>query len=613
MPELFFKGKEFVYNHHLTVPYRPLEMNAKKSIGKPSLNGNLIIHGDNLHALKALLPLYAGKVDCIFIDPPYNTGNEGWNYNDNVNSPMMKEWLSSNPVNSEDMLRHDKWCSMMWPRLTLLRELLSDGGLIAITIDDNELPDLWLLMDSIFGEENLVACAPWLSEPSGGKEKTGLRTGHEYVLLFSKGGTELTQDLINRGELTLTDESGQYLKGRELRKWGGVSLREDRPGQWFALKTPDGTKVWPIRNDGKDGHWRWGPENPEMKGILGNPTSAHWELRPFDKGVTWKGLRERWVPYEKVRTSEKPVGWKTWLDDLAYNSDGTRVIKEIFGEKCFDTPKPVELIGWVLSLVPSDSCLVLDSFAGSGTTGHAVLEANASDGGSRRFILIEGEDYADKLTAERVRRVMKGYKFEGTQKEELIRESVTYTTLKNPEKLMKQVEAVENLEGHRFDGIKKEVKDGELVVTGEKRVTKKTEGLGGEFTYCTLGEPIDLDKLLTGKSLPEYEAVGAWLFHTATGEALLTNKIRKSNWYLGESAAYHVWLVYKPELEFLKSSKASLTLELAEKIAQELPTAKSGKKHLVFAPAKYVPNKTLLPLGVEYAPLPFALYRVEKD
>jgi adenine-specific DNA-methyltransferase len=611
MPELQFKGKEFVYNHHLTVPFRPLEMVASKSIGKPNLNGNLIIHGDNLHALKALLPLYAGKVDCIFIDPPYNTGNEGWNYNDNVNSPMMKEWLSSNPVNTDDMLRHDKWCAMMWPRLTLLRELLSEGGLIAITIDNNELSNLWQLMDSIFGEENIVACAPWLSEPSGGKEKTGLRTGHEYVLLFSKGDTDLTQDIVNRGELTLTDENGQYLKGRELRKWGGTSLRADRQGQWFPLKAPDGTTVWPIRNDGKDGHWRWGPDNPEMKAIMKNPQSAHWELRPFDEGVRWKGLTKRWVPYEKVRMSEKPVGWSTWLDDLAYNSDGTRVIKEIFGDKRFDTPKPVELVGWVLSLVPSDSCLVLDSFAGSGTTGHAVLEANARDGGSRRFVLVESEKYADAVTAERVRRVIKGYQFEGTQKEELLRESLTFSTLKNPDRLMREVHAIENLEAHRFDNFKKELKDGELIVIGEKQVTKKTDGLGGEFTFCTLGDPLDLDKILTGKSLPDYEAVGAWLFHTATGESLSSSETRESIWYVGESVAYYVWLVYKPDLDFLKSNKAALTLDLAQKIASD-PDRK-GKRHLVFAPAKYVPNKTLLPMGVEYAPLPFALYRVEKD
>ena len=150
MPELLFKGKEFVYNHHLPA-IRPLEMDASKSIGKPNLNGNLIIHGDNLHALKALLPIYAGKVDCIFIDPPYNTGKEGWRYNDNVNSPMLKEWLSSNPVNADDMLRHDKWCAMMYPRLKLLHELLSPKGSLWMTLDDNENHRARLVLDEIFG------------------------------------------------------------------------------------------------------------------------------------------------------------------------------------------------------------------------------------------------------------------------------------------------------------------------------------------------------------------------------------------------------------------------------------------------------------------------------
>lgn len=138
MPELNSKGKEFVYNHHLSVPFRPLEPDSDKSIGDGTVDGNLIIHGDNLHALKALLPMYASKIDCIFIDPPYNTGNEGWSYNVNVNAPMIREWLSSNPVDGDDMLRHDKWLTMMWPRLRLLNELLSDEGSIWITLDDHK-------------------------------------------------------------------------------------------------------------------------------------------------------------------------------------------------------------------------------------------------------------------------------------------------------------------------------------------------------------------------------------------------------------------------------------------------------------------------------------------
>lgn len=152
MPELHFKGKEFVYNHHLTVPYRPLIAQPDKSLGDNS--ENLIIHGDNLHALKALLPRYAGKVDCIFIDPPYNTGEENWSYNDNVNSPITQEWLNSNSVNKDDMLRHDKWLCMMYPRMKLLKELLATNGFIAVTIDDNELDNLLLLMDEIFQSDN---------------------------------------------------------------------------------------------------------------------------------------------------------------------------------------------------------------------------------------------------------------------------------------------------------------------------------------------------------------------------------------------------------------------------------------------------------------------------
>lgn len=608
MPELQFKGKEFVYNHHLSVPYRPLVPDATKSVGETALSGNLIIHGDNLHALKALLPLYAGKVDCIFIDPPYNTGASSWNYNDNVNSQMMQEWLKSNPVNADDMLRHDKWLCLMTPRLKLLHELMADEAIIAITIDNNELARLWQLMDEIFGETSFVACAPWLSEPSGGKEKTGLRTGHEYVLIYSKGSPSLSQDEIDRGDLALTDQEGPYLKGRELRKWGGTSLREDRPGQWFALTAPDGSAVYPIRNDGKEGHWRWGKNNTAMREILKNPGAAHWEKRPFDPGVTWQGQTERWVPYEKIRESLKGVGWKTWLDNIGYNADGTRLIKEIFGEKVFDTPKPIELIEWIISLLPNDNAIVLDSFAGSGTTAHAVLTANQRDGGERKFILVECEDYAETITAERVRRVINGYAFEGKQKTELMREPINFTALKKAGKLLNSIAAIENLHGHEYNRISKKVENDTLVVIGEKDVEEMAEGLGGSFTYCTLGDPLDLDKMLTGESLPEFETLAAWLFHTATGQTLDTAQINKQTGFVGEGGGYMVWLSYQPDLAYLQSKNAALTLSLAEQLHKAHP----DKRHLVFAPAKYVANKMLLPLGVDYAPLPWALYRLEK-
>jgi adenine-specific DNA-methyltransferase len=274
-------------------------------------------------------------------------------------------------------------------------------------------------------------------------------------------------------------------------------------------------------------------------------------------------------------------------------------------DEVFITPKPVQLIERVLQLATQLNSIVLDSFAGSATTAHAVLKANAKDGGHRKFILVECENYADRLTAERVRRVINGYAFQGTQREELLRENLTFTSLKKVDKLLERIASIENQESHRFDKITKTVKGGLLIVEGEKKITERVEGLGGNFTYCTLSEPVDLDKMLTGEHLPDYGALGAWLFHTATGEVLNLAAINTATWYLGESSAYHVWLVYKPDLDFLTSREAALTLTLAEKIVK----AKNGKRHLVFAPAKYAPNKTLFPLGMEYAPLPYALYQ----
>ena len=278
----------------------------------------------------------------------------------------------------------------------------------------------------------------------------------------------------------------------------------------------------------------------------------------------------------------------------------------------FQTPKPVELLARILRLAAADQeALVLDSFAGSGTTAHAVLEANKRDGGNRRFILVEMEDYADGLTAERVRRVINGYAFTGTQRTELMRENMTWSKLKKADTLTETIEGIESLHGHEYDAIKKTVKGGELIVTGERAIEECTEGLGGSFTYCTLGAPVELDKVLSGETLPPYEGIGAALFHMVTNRVLDPETVRETDCYLGETDGQHVWLIYKPDLDWLKSPEAALTLTRARAFASADPE----KRHLVFAPARYVSQKMLAEqnIPVEFVPLPFALYRIDRS
>lgn len=560
MATLNFKGKSIIQNYHYTVKYHQLISKKDKSLtGNISLQDNLIIHGDNLKSLKALLPIYSGKIDVICIDPPYNSGETRWVYSDNVNSnSMLQEWFGK-VVDKEDLTKHDKWLCMMTPRLKMMKELLSQDGLIAIAIDDEEVFNLGLLMDEIFEPDNRLACAPWLSDPSGGKQKSLLRIGHEYVLIYKKNSL----DKFNREVIAVSgeikqDEYGQYRIGRELNKWGSESLREDRPEQWYPLKAPDGTEVFPIRNDGKEGRWRWGRNNSKVKEILDNPEHAHWEIRKFDEGVTYNGKTERWFPYEKIREDEKLRGWRTWLDNVGFNSDATREIKEIFGEKIFDTPKPTSLMKWLINQHGDDSALILDSFAGTGTTGHAVLALNKEDNGNRRFILIQCDEFNKKtgktenicnsITAERIRRVIKG------------------------------------------------------VPTAKDKNLK--EGLGGTFSYFELGDPIEMESILEGDNLPTYDELARYVFYTATGEEFDSSRIDESRNFIGETKECEVYLFYKPDIDYLKS--IALTLDRAKGLGSY-----NGKKRLVFAPNKYLDNEYLLQYRIEYCQLPFEIYKLK--
>ena len=606
MPELVFKGKEYVYNHHLTVPYRPLVAHADKSVGPADLGGNLIIHGDNLHALKSLLPRYAGKVDLVFIDPPYNTGNENWSYNDNVNSPIMREWLRSNPVNAEDMLRHDKWLCMMWPRLVLLRELLSEQGSLWMTLDDNEAHRARGILDEVFGVDNFVANISWEKRFTRSNNAKMFYSIKDSVIVYRKSEVlNVIKEARNeKSDSTYANPDNDPRGPWMTASYVNPATKQERTSLVYKIPRPKDGK--PIEHETHA--WKYGPDE---------------HSRHVSESLLWwgnDGLAE--YPRLKLFLNEAsplvPVDlWR--YDEVGTTDDAGLELKEIFGSQVFDTPKPTRLIEKILQLGSAKDSIVLDSFAGSGTTAHAVLKLNSKDGGNRRFILVESEDYADRVTAERVRRVVKGYAFSGTKREELLRERITLGRLQKVDKLLEKIEVIKSKEGfedtpdlaskgeevRRFDKITTKLESGELVVEGEKRISERVEGLGGEFAFCTLGEPIDPEKILSGENLPDYESLGAWLFHTATGGTLDARRMKPASFYLGDAEDRHLWLIYKPDLAFLKSPEAALTLSFAKSLREK----KHDKKHLVFAAAKFLSNRQLLEHGVEFAPMPFALYR----
>ena len=628
MPEIVFKGKEYVYNHHLTVPYRPLLPQADKGIGAADLAGNLVIHGDNLHALKSLLPRYAGAVDLIFIDPPYNTGNEGWCYSDNVNSPIMKEWLSTNPVDGEDLLRHDKWLCMMWPRLVLLRELLSERGSLWMTLDDNEVQHARMVLDEIFGAENFVATCIWHKMDSPKNTAEFFSEDHDYMLVYAKAKSEWHLNLLPRSESMLARYKNPDNDPRGPWLLSDLAARNQYTQGLYPITTPSG------------------------RVIEGPPTGSYWRVSrekfddlDADKRIWWgegntrPGIKRYLSEVKSGVVPQTLWGWQEVGSTRNSKQELSQIMSSGLDGELFITPKPVSLVERIIEIGADEDALVLDSFAGSGTTAHAVLKANAKDGGNRKFILVEGEDYADRLTAERVRRAIDGYAWVGTQRETLLEEKITWTQFKKADVMLEKVKAVQVREGfaeesaqmslgdaphpgplpasgakeknakRRFDKLNVKVEDGVLRVEGEKRISERVEGLGGSFTYCTLGEPLNVQKLLSGEHLPDFDALGAWLFHTATGGALPARPKAVPPFYLGEALDRHAWLIYEPSLSFLKSPDAALTLSRAKEIAGWGQTRKDGKGHLVFAPAKYMSHKQLLEYGIEFAQLPFALYR----
>ena len=537
---LNFAYKEIITSHHLQVLPRPLIPDAKKSLNlnkNNPLDDNLIIHGDNLEALKALLPKYGGRVKCVYIDPPYNTGNEGWKYNDNVNSPYFKHWLKKT-VDIEDLARHDKWCCMMWPRLNLLKELLSEDGSIFVSIDDNELHHLRAMMDEIFGEENfrnIISVRRGIKNVQSQFEYTSsLNVGWESILFYSKSPDTRFRHLT------------RHLEKKTPGGWNNHWRGTDRRNLRYPLMgiTPE------------SGQWRWSEERSlvaisnykKMTNEIGETPSndeiAEWYFAQSPQKPDLLRMSKSGKPEHYVAPTNRKIVSSLWTDLIANETNST--VKQMTNE--FDNPKNTKLLQRIVEYAcgKNRDGIILDSFAGSGTTAHAVLALN-KDSGNRKFILVECEDYAHTITAERVRRVINGV----------------------------------------LDAKSKTIRN----------------GTGGSFTYCTLGEPIDVEKMLTGESLPNASTIASYLLYQATG--ISTGKTLRPTkdglFYSTDSINYY--LIYKPSLDYLRSNKASLTAKHAKAISMK------GKPAVVFAADKEQSQRDLSMLNIKFCRLPDAIVR----
>jgi adenine-specific DNA-methyltransferase len=589
MPSLNWIGRKAVENHHKEVPFHLLKCDSKLSVGDPG-TGSLLVEGDNLLALKALLPYYAGEVKCIYIDPPYNTGNEKWVYNDNVNSPQIREWLGKvvGPE-GEDLSRHDKWLCMMYPRLTLLRLFLRQDGTIIVSIDDHEASHLHCIMDEIFGRNNFIAKLVW---EKGRKNDAKLfSVGHEYMLVYARSLSTLRkQKTIWRepkpGAKEIWEE---YTRVRE--RFGDDHQAIEKALQEWYRSLPEkhpSRKLSRYRHVDKFGPWRdrdisWpgggGPRYdvihpltkepcvvPERGWGFATPDAMQRQIdldliqfredhsKPPFRKAHLRPIPEELEPTEDTDSDEvdsEEVGMQVMPSVIYKQSQVTiKYLRKLMGDNSFENPKDHEVIARLVRYVttPSGDDLVLDSFAGSGTTGHAVLRANSDDSGKRRFILVELEpEIAEKKTAERLKRVIQGVKVpKGNREEEFL------------------------------------------------------EGIGGGFRYCTLG-PTLFDANGRIRDEARFDELAQHVYFVETGDPLPRRTNGKTP-LLGVCRDKAVYLLYNG---ILKDKSAGGGNALTRSVLASLPQHDGAK--VIYGTRCLLSSEKLRRLHITFKQIPYAI------
>ena len=555
MPTLNWIGKEKVVNHHLDVPYLTLDRRYSYDENGRHENDNgsenMIIHGDNLTALKSLLPRYEGRIKCIYIDPPYNTGNEKWVYNDNVNSPIIKKWIGEVVgAEGEDLSRHDKWLCMMYPRLRLLHKLLADDGVIFISIDDNELCNLKMICDEIFGLRNFLLQMPRITKRSG-KSTDIFAKNHDYILIYSKTNN------ANLNAFEHNDENFKY-KDEYFETRGYYKLNQtlDYDSLQYS-KSLD----YPLEINGIT-YYAGTSYDEYLKRQSGNYKRADWAWRwslkkfqfGYDNGFivvkkSKNGTRIYTKTYQKATIAEKngsyiieymnrtaPTSSLILSENEFSNDNATKLMTQIFSNKVFDYSKPTSLLKFILKLSTNTDDIILDSFAGSGTTAHAVLDMNKADGGNRKFILIEMEDYADSITAERVKRVIHGY----------------------------------------GDG------------------KKAVDGTGGNFSFYELGQPILKDDLLNEDV--DIQKIREYIFYTETKQ-IPTSKDDEP-FFLGEYESTAYYFIYE------KNAVTSLDRDFLHTIKTK------SERYVIYADKCPLSDETLKKWHITFRKIPRDITRI---
>lgn len=637
MPTLNWIGKDKIQKHHHAVAFRALEhkygFNAQGQQEKPVDSENMIIHGDNLAALKSLLPQYEGRIDCIYIDPPYNTGEERWVYNDNVSDPQLLKWLGEVVGKlGEDFSRHDKWLCMMYPRLALMRQLLSPKGAIFISNDDNEQSRLKLVCDAIFGENCFVGNIIWQKTYSPRNDSDGIPTATDYITVYGKKPgwkpkrLERTEDMDesyknpdNDIDLwTSSDASAAGAADHQSMVYGiqhpitGVMMYPTNGRHWVLSQQ----EVFEIMNQWCEFEFKDLDDAIERARVC---DLSPQDVRPGVLGIVLKkSLQEsqqeaqkvyergQWPKFYFTRNGQGGIRKKTyitnvdgklitnlWMYSEVGHTDGAKKeLKRIFEGRCpFDTPKPSTLIERILQIATDDDSIVLDAFAGSGTTAHAVLSQNKQDHGSRKFILIELMDYADSTTAERVKRVITGYAYKGKTEEEIYSKKLTPKNILKAADFLAQAEMISKMRADEYAKVSKpKIADNCIKVIGTKVYDERMEGIDGDFNFYELGNPLFVDEYTINEEVGE-EAIRQYIYYSETRHALNRPQSEDDPYLLDrwEGTAY-----------YFNYDADSLTVLDAD----VLPLKEKAEHTIYYADVCYLSDNELKALNITFKQIP---------